>query len=113
MESCGREVKITEFEQIKDPAIKNKIGFIKIAPILFRTEGGVAILNALYKVVTPLRSISYDRCIDACERMMCYCEQFREIEISERAPEYIATFTRSEDGTITLTDLKENEVKIY
>lgn len=97
----------TAVKEIKDPAIKHKIGFIKINPRMFQTESGLATLNALYKVVTPLRSISYDRCLDSYERMLCYCEQFREIDVSERAPEYIVTFTRNESGVIILTELKE------
>lgn len=61
--------------------------------------------RALYQKAVPIRSIHYDKAHGYFEKMLCYCPDFREVEMGEIYPEYSVTVTthqpEEEGGKLT------------
>lgn len=97
--------------------MENKLGIVKLSRRTGFKNGEqyINFLKELWKVVTPVHSIYYDRHHGTdYDLMLCYSEKFREIEVGEIYPEYLITVKRDKDNVIKLIEtkeLKDGEIK--
>jgi hypothetical protein len=97
-------------EKLKSKEVKplKRLGFIKVSITGHPNENDLLVRKLLFEQMTPL-SMEMDNFWHrgAMQKIFCYCEKFREIEVGEITPEYEVMFTRHSDETTTLDSITE------
>ena len=78
--------------------LKNKFGIVEFSRFRF-DEKDIELRKQLFKFMTPIRSIYYDRSFGSDKDLMvCYCDKFREIEEGVMYPTYTITIKLNEES---------------
>ena len=96
-----------ETEEKIIPEVCRKLGVVEFSHY-WLLQSDVEFRKEFYQFIVPIRSM-YDctQFQQPIDRMLCYCEQFREIKESEKIPTYIVTIHTNKDRIIDSIEVKE------
>jgi len=102
-----------ETEEYRKPEICKRLGIVEFAHY-WMLQTDVEFRKQLYQFIVPLRSLYDNRqFLDQIDRMICYCELFREVQEAESLPIYIITIHTTESNKIDSIEVKEKELNKF
>ena len=89
--------------------VLKRLGFIEIALINNKpSDDDLLMRRLLFEKMTPLSMNIDDNWSNGIiQKVLCYCDDFREINEGEVIPKYQVMFRRHSDNSTTLEDITE------